>query len=102
MIWDKADEIVWLDLPAPLVWWRVITRTIKRRLKRETLWNGNRETLRSSLFSMDSVILWSIRTHHQRKREYAELQAHPPREGLRITRLTGRKAIEQDLASRSH
>jgi adenylate kinase family enzyme len=101
VIWELAEEIVWLDLPASIVWWRVITRTIKRRLLRQTLWNNNRETWRGALFSWDSVILWSIRTHHARKRAYSKLHAYPPRDDLQVTRLSGRKAIERDITIRT-
>ncbi|MFK7759423.1 MAG: AAA family ATPase [Phycisphaerales bacterium] len=101
VIWECAEEIVWLDLPAPIVWWRVITRTVKRRLSGQTLWNNNRETWRSALFSWDSVIIWSIRTHHGRKRAYSKLLTNPPRDGIQVTRLSGRRAVKQDVTART-
>ncbi len=42
---ERADTIVWLDLPKSVIMRRVIWRTLRRGLTREELWNGNREPL---------------------------------------------------------
>lgn len=44
--WARADTLVWLDYPAQVVFWRVLTRTLRRVVGRQELWNGNRETWR--------------------------------------------------------
>ena len=65
-----ADTIVWLDLSRPRVTWRVSRRTFLRILRREELWNGNRESARRAL-SRDperSIIAWTWQ-HHARYRE---------------------------------
>jgi adenylate kinase family enzyme len=43
LLLERADLFVWLDLPRPVVMGRVIRRTVSRRLRRATLWNGNQE-----------------------------------------------------------
>jgi adenylate kinase family enzyme len=61
----RADTIVWLDLPRWQVTWRVVRRTFARIVRRETLWNGNRESLRRAL-SPDperSIIVWTWQQH---------------------------------------
>lgn len=40
---DRADLVVWLDLPRRSVMRQVVTRTVRRRFRREVLWNGNIE-----------------------------------------------------------
>jgi adenylate kinase family enzyme len=40
---ERADTIVWLDLPVPLVLWRLVRRTHLRSKHRVELWNGNVE-----------------------------------------------------------
>ena len=57
IIWPAADEIVWLDYPVRIVVWRLFLRTVRRGLKREVLWNGNRESLRMNFLSRDSLFL---------------------------------------------
>ncbi|MGM9321559.1 adenylate kinase [Deinococcus aquaticus] len=75
--WARADTLVWLDYPAPVVFWRVLTRTVRRVATRQELWNGNRETLRSAL-QPDGPVRWFFRTHWQRRRDTpAQAAAHP-------------------------
>ena len=46
LVWRPADTLVWLDLPLPLVMWRLLRRTIRRAATKEELWGtGNREIL---------------------------------------------------------
>jgi adenylate kinase family enzyme len=45
LLWPRADTIVWLDYPFPLVLGRLTARTLRRGITREVLWNGNRENL---------------------------------------------------------
>lgn len=64
-VWSRADFVVVIDLPRRIVTWRVFRRTLRRGLRREVLWNGNRERLRT-LLSHDpehNIVLWSWRTH---------------------------------------
>ena len=37
-VWPRATAIVWLDLPFGLVFWRLLLRTLRRGILRETLW----------------------------------------------------------------
>ena len=84
LVWARADSVVWLDFPFALVMWRVIVRTLRRGLRGEVLWSGNRESLRMAI-SRDSIILWALTTYHRRRRDYPRLfQAYP---GVRFVRL---------------
>ncbi len=40
---ERADLVVWLDLPRFTVMSQVVNRTVRRRLSDEPLWNGNLE-----------------------------------------------------------
>ena len=45
LVWRAADTLVWLDLPLPLVMWRLMRRTVQRAVTKEELWGtGNRES----------------------------------------------------------
>jgi hypothetical protein len=43
LIVRRAEVLVWLDLPVPLVMWRLLRRTHVRNRDRVELWNGNVE-----------------------------------------------------------
>ena len=62
LTWERADLIVWLDLPPYVTLWRLLRRTFGRILRREELWEGNRETLRETFFNRDSLLVWWWRT----------------------------------------
>jgi adenylate kinase family enzyme len=70
MVWQRSTHVVWLNYPFPFVFWRVLTRTVRRALVKEELWDGNYESLHKSFFSRDSILLWVINTHRRRKRDY--------------------------------
>ena len=60
LVLESADVVVWLDLPRRVWLPRLVRRTIARIVRREELWNGNRETLRSAFFGRDSLLTsWS-------------------------------------------
>jgi hypothetical protein len=61
LVWDRADAVVWLDLPRRLVMRRVILRTLRRAVTREALWNGNREPMTnfSRLDPKVDIIRWT-------------------------------------------
>ncbi|HEX8832853.1 MAG TPA: hypothetical protein VF719_01570 [Abditibacteriaceae bacterium] len=75
LVWSRATTIIWLDYPLHLVLRRAIRRTFKRVVYREELWNGNRESLRTTL-SRDSILVWVLKTYRKNHREYRALLPH--------------------------
>ena len=95
LVRERADTVIWLDLHRRSVMVQLIARTARRALSRETLWNGNRESLRDVL-SLDperSVIMLSWTRHAQIRERYRE-QADS-----RWVRLTTRADIDRFLDS---
>jgi adenylate kinase family enzyme len=72
IVWARATDVVWMNLPLATVLWRVIKRTTRRVISREELFSGNRETVRDAFLSRDSLIVWVIRTHRRRISELRE------------------------------
>lgn len=96
LVWARADTVVWLDPPRRVIMWRVTARTIRRMVRREVLWNGNRESLRTAL-SRDSIILWAWTTYGRRRHDYpGYFAAHPH---VAIIRLRTSSDVRQFLAS---
>lgn len=69
--WSRAQLIIWLDYAFPVVFWRLITRTIRRNLSKEVLWgtNTDRFWIHFKLWSNDSLVTWLFKTYWRRKRE---------------------------------
>ena len=47
LVWERADTVVWLDQPLPLIMGRLLRRTHGRIRRDEELWSGNRESWRN-------------------------------------------------------
>lgn len=63
---ERADLLVWLDLPKSVVMRQVVRRTLVRRLRRQHLWNGNVEPpLRTFFSDSEHIVRWAWATHHK-------------------------------------
>jgi len=86
IVWPRAEAVIWLDYSFPVVFWRLLTRTIRRGITREELWNGNREKFwwHLKLWSEESLFHWLFKTYWRRKREYPALLAEDRYNHLKV------------------
>jgi adenylate kinase family enzyme len=94
MVWQRADTVVWIDIPRLTVMRQLIPRTLGRMITRQELWNGNTESFRD-VFCLDperSLLLWAWRNHRKYARRYALAQQDPAHRHLRFVRVPGRAA----------
>ncbi|SDQ78368.1 hypothetical protein [Quadrisphaera sp. DSM 44207] len=91
---ERADLLVWLDLPRATVLRQVVRRTLVRRLRRQVLWNGNLEPpLHHFVTDRDHIVRWAWRTHGLiGPRIEALLRQRPD---LVIVRLRSRAEVER-------
>ena len=101
LIWDKAEAVIWLDFPLYILFWRLLTRTVRRGWTQEELWNGNRETFwwHLKLWSQDSLFHWLFKTYWRRKREFPVLLSLPGYEHLTVYRFMHPSELETWLQS---
>jgi adenylate kinase family enzyme len=79
LLLDRADCLVWLDLPRAVVMGRVVRRTVRRSLRREVLWGGNVEPpLRTFLTDPDHIVRWAWRTHGRTRDKIAAARRRRP------------------------
>lgn len=94
---SRADLLVWLRPPRPVVVLRVVRRTIRRRVRRELLWGVNREQPLWHVFTdRDHIIRYAIRGFRVTEDRLRDaVAAHPE---LRVVQVRSRRAAERLLA----
>jgi adenylate kinase family enzyme len=101
LVWDRADTVVWLDLPRWVVMRRVVMRTVRRAVTRESLWNGNREPL-SNFYRLDperNIIRWAWVKYPAYRERYARAMDDPAHDHLHFVRLRTPHEVETFVAS---
>lgn len=88
IVWARAEAVIWLDYPFPLVFWRLISRIVYRSVTKEKIFNGNQEQFwrHMKLWSEESLIHWLFKTYWKIKRTYPNLFALPEHSHLQIFR----------------
>ncbi|MFG6096990.1 shikimate kinase [Leptothoe sp. ISB3NOV94-8A] len=99
IVWGRADTVVLLDYPFGLVWRRLWRRTVRRAFQQEELWNGNRETIRQSFFSRESILLWILQTYFKRRKQYPQLLKQPEYKHLKVVHLQSQFQTDNWLAT---
>jgi adenylate kinase family enzyme len=92
LVLDGADTVVWLDLPTRVWLPRLLRRTARRLTGRETLWNDNRETLRSAFWGRESLFGYALTQQRVRRREWPSRFAELP-----VVRLRSQDAVRRWL-----
>jgi adenylate kinase family enzyme len=100
LVWQRADTVVWLDLPRRRVMYRIILRTVRRALTREPLWNGNREAL-SNFYRLDptkNIIRWTWVKYADNIERYGTAMQDPAYSHLTFVRLRSQHEVDAFLA----
>jgi adenylate kinase family enzyme len=98
LILQRADTILWLDLPRLTVMSQLFLRTMHRMWTREELWHGNRERFHYLFVPSESILWWSLKTHGLRRRQYRAIFADPRWSHLIRIRFTSRRQVTRWLA----
>lgn len=86
---DRADLLVWLDLPRRTVMRQVIGRTVVRRLRRQVLWSSNVEPpLWTVVTDREHIVRWAWNTHARTAERVRALMVRRPE--LPVVRLRSR------------
>ena len=96
--WDKVDLVIWLDYSFTRTVFQAIRRAISRAWSQKELWagTGNKETFRK-LFSKDSIVLYTIKTHNKVRRKYELLMSDKSYSHIEFVRFRSRKESEDFL-----
>lgn len=96
LLLDRAELMVWLDLPTRTAMRRVVSRTVRRRIRRTPLWNGNIEPpLHTLLTDRDHIVRWTWTHRHEiGQKVAAAVESHPE---LPVVRLTTDREVRRWL-----
>ena len=86
LVIDRADTLIWLDLPMRVWLPRLLRRTLRRIIRHEVLWNGNRESWRTAFTGREGLIPFAIQAQFRTRRFYPERYAGYPLIRLRSTK----------------
>ena len=94
---DRLDTVIWLDLPMPLLLWRVLRRTWRRCRSRELLWGSNYDRFWPQFLiwrKHDSLLAWIITQHAGKRREMMAYLSDSRWSHIRFVRLTSTREVE--------
>jgi adenylate kinase family enzyme len=92
LVLERADLVVWLDLPLRVWLPRLLERTLVRVVRRERLWAGNRESLRGAFVGRDALIPWSLRHYRRRRLVYPQTLGR-----FNLVRLRSQREVDRFL-----
>lgn len=95
---ERADLLIWLDLPFLRVALpRVIRRTVRRRRRRQELWNGNVEPPLVTFFTNpEHIVRWAWSTRHTYRERVPRADAE--HENLVVVRLRSQREVDAWLS----
>jgi adenylate kinase family enzyme len=99
LVLERADTVVWLDLPLRVCLRRLWGRTVPRIREQQELWNGNRESWRAAFGGWDSLFVYAIRKHVTQRRRFRALLARPELAHLDVVRLRSPREVEDWLGT---
>lgn len=98
VIWPRATQIIWLNHSFSLVLYRSITRSIIRAATKQKLFAGNVESFKQTFFSRDSIILWVLKTYHQKKKNYSHILKQVEVKGIEVIEFNNQSQVDNYLA----
>jgi adenylate kinase family enzyme len=94
LVLDRADTVVWLDLPRRVWLTRLVVRTLRRTITGEVLWNGNHESFRTAVVDDDSLFRFALVNERPRRHRYPTELAR-----FRVARLRTQSEVDAFLRS---
>jgi len=96
--WHRADTVIWLDYPLPLIVSRVSRRNLRRLTGREPTPDGA-SGWRRAFFSRKSVLANAVRKYVRNRGKYAAQLSETAALGVRVLRFRTPRQAEQWLGA---
>ncbi|MFF0505170.1 adenylate kinase [Streptomyces fimicarius] len=93
VVWHRADTLVWLDLPLPLILYRITRRSLRQLTGRENSAQARRLTWNSAFFARRSLLRTAVRKHRTNRPRYARQVAETAALGIGVVRLRSPRQV---------
>ncbi|MER6775267.1 adenylate kinase [Streptomyces bacillaris] len=93
VVWHRADLLVWLDFPLPLILYRITRRSLRQLAGREDSPQARRLTWNSAFFGRRSLLRTAIRKYRANRPRYARQVAETAALGVEVVRLRSPREV---------
>ncbi|MEV7196539.1 AAA family ATPase [Streptomyces sp. NPDC093510] len=93
VVWHRADVLIWLDFPLPLILYRIVRRSLRQLAGREDSAQARRLTWSAAFFARQSLLRTAIRKRANRPR-YAQQVAETAALGVEVVRLRSPREVQ--------
>jgi hypothetical protein len=66
---------------------------------KEKLFAGNVESFKQTFFSRDSIILWVLKTYHQKRKNYSKILKVVEKKGVKVIEFKNQSQVDDYLKS---
>ncbi|MFP8906155.1 P-loop NTPase family protein [Streptomyces atacamensis] len=93
VVWHRADVLVWLDFPLPLIMYRIVRRSLRQLTGREDSPQAKRLTWGKAFFNRRSLLRTAIRKYRNNRPRYARQVSETADRGVEVVRLRSPREV---------
>ncbi|MBH5333319.1 adenylate kinase [Streptomyces pactum] len=95
VVWHRADVLVWLDFPLPVIVYRVVRRSLRQLAGHDDSPQAKRLTWSTAFFSRRSLLRTAVRKYRNNRPRYARQVAETAGLGIEVVRLRSPREVER-------
>ncbi|TFE54679.1 adenylate kinase [Streptomyces sp. ICN441] len=95
VVWHRADVLVWLDFPLPLIVYRIVRRSLYQLTGHDHSPQARRLTWSKAFFHRRSLLRTAIRKYRNNRPRYALQIAETADRGVKVARLRNPRAVRR-------
>ncbi|MER6499847.1 adenylate kinase [Streptomyces sp. NPDC001455] len=95
VVWHRADVLVWLDFPLPLIVSRIVRRSLRQLAGREDSAQARRLTWGRAFFGRRSLLRTAVRKYRNNRPRYVQQVGQTAALGVEVVRLRSPREAER-------
>lgn len=95
IVWHRADTLIWLDFPLPLILYRIVRRSLRQLTGREDSAQARRLTWSAAFFARRSLLRTAIRKYRANRPRYAQQVSETAAMGVEVIRLRSPRDVQR-------